>query len=45
MFVKHKNDEEFEKIKVNTLIMTGEYDVGSTVKMSEELNKIIGIVK
>ena len=41
LFVKHKNDEEFEKIKVNTLIMTGEYDVGSTVKMSEELNKII----
>ncbi len=41
LFVKHKNDEDFEKIKVNTLIMTGEYDVGSTVKMSEELNKII----
>jgi len=41
LFVKHKNDENFEKIKVNTLIMTGEYDVGSTVKMSEELNKII----
>ena len=41
LFVKHKNDEEFEKIKVNTLIMTGEYDVGSTVKMSEELNRII----
>ena len=41
LFVKHKNDEDFEKIKVNTLIMTGEYDVGSTVKMSEELNRII----
>ena len=41
LFVKHKNDEEFEKIKANTLIMTGEYDVGSTLKMSEELNKII----
>ena len=41
LFVKHKNDEEFKKIKVNTLIMTGEHDVGSTVKMSEELNKII----
>ena len=41
LFVKHKNDEDFEKIKVNTLIMTGEYDVGSTVEMSEELNKII----
>ena len=41
LFVKHKNDEEFKKIKVNTLIMTGEHDDGSTVKMSEELNKII----
>ena len=41
LFVRHKNDEDFEKIKVNTLIMTGEYDVGSTVKMSEELNRII----
>ena len=41
LFVRHKNDEDFEKIKVNTLIMTGEYDVGSTVEMSEELNKII----
>ena len=41
LFVKHKNDEDFEKIKVNTLVMTGENDVGSTVKMSEELNKII----
>ena len=30
-----------EKIKANTLIMTGEYDVGSTVEMSKELNKII----
>ena len=37
----HKNDEDFEKIKAKTLIMTGEFDVGSTVKMSEELNKII----
>ena len=41
LFVKHENDEDFQKIKVNTLIMTGEYDVGSTVKMSKELNKII----
>ena len=41
LFVKHKNDEDFEKIKANTLIMTGEYDVGSTVEMSKELNKII----
>ena len=41
LFVVHKNDEDFEKIKAKTLIMTGEFDVGSTVKMSEELNKII----
>jgi len=41
LFVKHKNDEDFEKIKTNTLVMTGEYDVGSTIKMSQELNKII----
>ena len=41
LFVVHKNNEDFEKIKAKTLIMTGEFDVGSTVKMSEELNKII----
>ena len=41
LFVKHKNDEDFNKIKVNTLIMTGEFDIGSTVEMSKELNKII----
>ena len=41
LFVKHKNDENFSKIKVSTLIMTGEFDVGSTVEMSRELNKII----
>ena len=41
LFVKHKNDEDFDKIKVNTLIMTGEFDIGSTVEMSRELNKII----
>jgi pimeloyl-ACP methyl ester carboxylesterase len=41
LFVKHKNDEDFERIKTNTLIMTGEYDVGSTIEMSQELNKII----
>ena len=41
LFVVHKNDEDFEKIKAKSLIMTGEFDVGSTVKMSEELNKII----
>ena len=41
LFVKHKNDENFSKIKVRTLIMTGEFDIGSTVEMSRELKKII----
>ena len=41
LFVNHKNDEDFNEIKVNTLVMTGEHDVGSTVEMSQELNKII----
>jgi len=41
LFVKHKNDEDFEKIKTNTLVMTGESDVGSTIEMSQELSKII----
>ena len=41
LFVNHKNEEDFKKIKVNTLIMTGEHDVGSTVEMSKELDKII----
>ena len=41
LFVKHKNDEDFEKIQTKTLIMTGEFDVGSTVEMSEQLNNII----
>jgi pimeloyl-ACP methyl ester carboxylesterase len=44
LFVNHKNDEDFEKIKVNTLITTGENDIGSTIEMSQELNKIIKIV-
>ena len=30
-----------KKIKAKTLIMTGEYDTGSTIEMSQELNKII----
>ena len=41
LFVKHKHDEDFEKIKTNTLVMTGESDVGSTIEMSQELSKII----
>ena len=41
LFVNHKNDEDFNKIKANTLVMTGEYDIGSTVIMSQELNTLI----
>ena len=41
LFVKHQNNEDFEKIKINTLLMTGEYDYGSTIEMSQELSKVI----
>ncbi len=41
LFVKHKNDENFEKINTKTLIMTGEHDIGSTIEMSQQLNKLI----
>ena len=41
LFVKHKNDEDFEKIYSKTLVMTGEHDSGSTIKMSQQLNNII----
>ena len=41
LFVCHKNDENFENIKVNTLIMTGENDMGSTVNMSKRLCEVI----
>jgi pimeloyl-ACP methyl ester carboxylesterase len=41
LFVKHQNDEDFEKIKINSLLMTGEYDYGSTIEMSQELSKVI----
>ncbi len=41
LFVNHKNDEDFNKIKASTLVITGEYDIGSTVKMSQELNSLI----
>ena len=30
-----------KKLTVNTLVMTGEYDVGSTIDMSQELSKVI----
>jgi pimeloyl-ACP methyl ester carboxylesterase len=41
LFVKHQSDEDFNKIQNHTLVMTGEYDIGSTVKMSQELNALI----
>ena len=41
LFVLHKNDENFKNIKVNTLIMTGEKDIGSTVDMSKNLSNVI----
>ena len=41
LFVNHKDDERFDKIKTKTLIMTGEGDVGSTPEMSINLSKVI----
>jgi len=41
LFVFHKNDEKFEKIKTNTLVMTGENDIGSTIEMSKSLSNVI----
>ena len=41
LFVNHKDDERFEKIKTKTLIMTGEGDIGSTPEMSINLSKVI----
>ena len=41
LFVNHKDNEQFEKIKTKTLVITGEGDIGSTPKMSENLSKVI----
>ena len=41
LFVRHKNDEDFEKIQTKTLVMTGEYDIGSTIEMSQQLHNVI----
>jgi len=41
LIVLHKNDANFKNIKVNTLIMTGENDIGSTVEMSKNLSNVI----
>ena len=41
LFVFHKNDEKFDEIKVNALVMTGENDIGSTTEMSKNLSNLI----
>ena len=41
LFVSHKNDENFKNIKIKTLVMTGENDIGSTVEMSKNLCDVI----
>ena len=41
LFVFHKNDENFQNLKTNTLVMTGENDIGSTVDMSKNLSEVI----
>jgi pimeloyl-ACP methyl ester carboxylesterase len=42
IFVHHEDDDMMiKKIKVNTLIITGEDDVGSKPKMSKDLSKLI----
>ena len=41
LFVNHEDNEQFEKIKTKTLIMTGEGDIGSTPEMSVNLGKVI----
>jgi pimeloyl-ACP methyl ester carboxylesterase len=42
LFVYHEDDDKsIKKIKANSLIVTGENDIGSKPKMSEEISKII----
>jgi len=41
LFVKNKDEDDFEKITAKTLIITGENDIGSTPKMSKNLSKRI----
>ena len=41
-FVHYQDDDNMiKKIKVNTLITTGENDIGSTPEMSRNLSKVI----
>ena len=42
LFVYHEDDDlSIKQIKVNSLIITGENDIGSKPKMSENLSKLI----
>ena len=41
MFTTNDDDDMIKKINVNTLITTGENDVGSTPEMSKNLSKLI----
>jgi len=41
LFVNHKDNEEFYKILTETLVITGEGDIGSTPEMSKKLSKVI----
>ena len=43
LFLSYANkcDEDFKKIKTETLVMTGEEDIGSTPEMSKNLSKVI----
>ena len=42
IFSHHEDDvESIKKIKANTLVVTGENDIGSTPRMSEEISKLI----
>ena len=41
LFVNNKDNEEFHKILSETLVITGEGDIGSTPEMSKKLSKVI----
>ena len=41
LFVEHRDNEKFENIKIKTLVMTGENDIGSTPEMSSKLSEKI----
>ena len=41
LFVNHEDKEDFDKINVKTLVITGEADIGSTPEMTKELSEVI----